>query len=180
MPIQLLVVVFIVVAIGAIMWRFLPRSADGAMRLPAVLDESLGMYVLRRALGRPTEPADAEVRAPIVEPTIDQLITRIGVPTAPPPTQPTRFVVSRAPSGLSPVRAGSPLGAGGTRRAARPPSALAAQRRWAGAVTLAVVAVALVTLALGARQLDGGVLSATGTPAVATAGPSIEPSPTAP
>jgi hypothetical protein len=37
-------------------------------------------------------------------------------------------------------------------------------------VALAVVAVALVTIAVGARQLDGGVLSATGTPAGTTDG----------
>ena len=56
------------------------------------------------------------------------------------------------------------------RRAARPSGALAAQRRWAGAVALAVVAVALVTIAIGTRQLDGGVLSATGTPALTIGG----------
>jgi hypothetical protein len=179
MPVQPLVVVFIVVAIGAIVWRFLPRSADGARRLPALIDESVGMYVIRRALRRPTEPLEAETLVPIVEPTIDQIATRIGVPTAPPPTQPTRFVVSKAPSGSSPLAAAPAVGAGGTRRTARPPGALAAQRRWAGAVALVVVAVALVTLALGARQLDGGVLSATGTPTDTTAAPSVDPSPTA-
>jgi hypothetical protein len=46
MPVQPLVIVFLVVAIGAITWRFLPRSADGVVRLLSVIDESLGMYVV--------------------------------------------------------------------------------------------------------------------------------------
>ncbi len=55
-------------------------------------------------------------------------------------------------------------GSVGRRRTARPSGALAAQRRWAGAVALAAVAVAVTTLILASRQLDGEVLSATGTP----------------
>jgi hypothetical protein len=178
MPLEIVVPAFVVIAFVAIVWRFLPRSMDGSIRLPTVIDESIGMWLIRRALRRqigPPEPAD---EIAIAEPGADEIAYRIGVPGAPPPTLPTRFVVSQAPSKaepsspLVPMAPGAPLGqvardgSAGRRPARRPSGALAAQRRWAGAVALAVVAIALTTLALGARQLNGEVLSITATPGV--------------
>jgi len=162
MPLEIVVPVFVVIAFVAIVWRFLPRSADGSMRLPAVIDESIGMWLIRRVVRRPIRPADPLEEIAIAEPDADEIAYRIGVPGAPPPTLPSRFVVAQAPTrtpGLD-VRDGLAR----RRPARRPSGALAAQRRWAGAVALAVVAIALTTLALGARQLDGEVLSMTGTP----------------
>ena len=162
MPLEIVVPVFVVIAFVAIVWRFLPRSADGSMRLPAVIDESIGMWLIRRVVRRPIRPADRLEEIAIAEPDADEIAYRIGVPGAPPPTLPSRFVVAQAPTtspGLD-VRDGS-----APRRPGRRPSgALAAQRRWAGAVALAVVAIALTTRALGARQFDGEVMSVTGTP----------------
>lgn len=176
MQLQALIVAFVVVAFAAIVWRFLPRAADGAVRLPTVIDESVGMWFVRSALGRATDPPDPDDLA-IPEPAEDEIAYRIGVPGVPPPTLPTRAVVSQAPSKAEPVLSPSrqavvpPIGpvardgSVGRRRTARPSGALAVQRRWAGAVALAAVAIAVMTLALRSRELGGEVLSATGTPA---------------
>src|SRR6266550_3010005 len=163
MSLQLLIVPFVVIAFVAIVWRFLPRAEDGSIRLPRLIDESVGMWVIRSALGRATDSADPDDIIP--EPAEDEIAYRIGVPGAPPPTVPTRVVVSHAPSKAEPVLSPSPQGdVSAGRRRTRPTGALAAQRRWAGAVALAAVAVAVTTLILASRQLDGEVLSATGTP----------------
>src|SRR5580765_3701050 len=184
MPLQALIIPFVVIAFVAIVWRFLPRAADGSIRLPTVVDESVGMWFVRSLLGRATDPADPDDLT-LPEPAADEIAYRIGVPGAPPPTLPTRpptlptrTVVSQASSnaerGLSASQQGSVAptdhaaasdGAAGRRRTARPSGALAAQRRWAGAVALLAVIVAVTALALRSRQLEGEVLSATGTPA---------------
>jgi hypothetical protein len=174
MPLETVVLAFVIIAFVAIVWRFLPRSAEGAVGLPRIIDESVGMWMLRRALGRPTEPVEPVDEA-IAEPALDEIVYRIGVPGAPPPTLPVRLVVSKAPSNAEPAPPATsqpvaPLGTvvadrpAGRRRRTRPSGALAAQRRFAGVVALAVVAIALTTLALGSRQLRGAVLSVTGTP----------------
>src|SRR5437667_1250382 len=169
MSLQLLIVPFVIIAFVAIVWRFLPRAEDGSIRLPRLIDESVGMWVIRSALGRATDSADPDDIIP--EPAEDEIAYRIGVPGAPPPTVPTRVVVSRAqskaesvlsPSSQGTVPAVGPVAGDGSvgRRRTRPTGALAAQRRWAGAVALAAVAVAVTTLILASRQLDGEVLSA--------------------
>ena len=191
MPLETIVVAFVAFAFVAIAWRFLPRSTEGSGRFRRVIDESVGMWLLRRALGRSTDPSSLADDIPIPEPDVDEIAYRIGVADARPPTMPTRLVVSKAPStreSVSPAAAvtvrpasvGLHGGAPRQRRSARPSGALAAQRRSAGAVALAVVAIAVTTLALGARRFDGEVLSATGTPAglVAVPSPSAEPSST--
>ena len=175
MPLQALIIPFVVVAFVAIVWRFLPRAADGSIRLPTVIDESVGMWFVRSALGRATDPPDPDDLT-LPEPAEDEIAYRIGVPGAPPPTLPTRGVVSQASSNDDSVRSPLPQGAiapigraadapVGRPRMARPSGALAAQRRWAGAVALIAVIIAVTTLALRSRQLEGEVLSATGTPA---------------
>jgi hypothetical protein len=179
MPLQTLIVPFVAVAFVAIIWRFLPRAADGSIRLPAIIDDSVGMWLVRSALGRAADAPDPDV---LPEPAEDEIAYRIGVPGAPPPTMPTRVVVSQAPSkaesalSSTPLAPVPPIGPGvghrsrGANRAARPTGALATQRRWAGAVALAAVIIAVATVVLGSRQLGGEVLSATGTPAGAAAG----------
>jgi hypothetical protein len=174
MPLQLIVYVFLATAFVAIVWRFMPRADDGSMRLPTLIDESVGMWLVRRALGR-TGDADrpAEDEAP-PDPLRNEIANGTVAPGSPMPTLPTRFVVSSAsfraqpttPTQAAPGRLASverpPVYAA---RPRRPSGALAAQRRTAGAVALAVVAIAVTIVALGTRQLGGEVLSATGTPA---------------
>ena len=170
MPLETIVVAFVAFAFVAIAWRFLPLPTEGSGRFRRVIDESVGMWLLRRALGRSTDPSGLVDDIAIPEPDVDEIAYRIGVAHAPPPTKPTRLVASKTPG----IHGGVPR----RRRSARPSGTLAAQRRSAGAVALAVVAIAVTTLALGARRFDGEVLSATGTPAgfVAVPSPSAEPS----
>ena len=107
MPLQTLIVPFVVIAFVVIVWRFLPRAADGSVRLPTIIDDSVGMWLVRSALSRATDPTDPDELA-IPEPAEDEIAYRIGVPGALPPTLPTRVVVSQAPSkarwGCRPLR----------------------------------------------------------------------------
>ena len=50
---ELLVAVLIVVALVAIAIRFGLRGPAGSVRLPRIVDDSIGMWVLRRVSGRP-------------------------------------------------------------------------------------------------------------------------------
>jgi hypothetical protein len=175
MPLQAVVLAFLVIALVAIVWRFMPRSTDGSMRLPTLLDESVGLWLIRRALGRAVaDRRDAEEVA-LPEPAQDEIAYRIGVPGAPQPTLPTRVVVSSArsrvePAGSSRVAPVLPQAARPATQRRRPSGALAAQRRTAGVVALAVVAIAVTTVALSSRHLEGEVLGATGTPEASAGG----------
>ena len=179
MSLQIIVYVFLVVALVAIVWRFTPRSADGAMRLPTVVDESVGMWLLRRALGRTGDAERAHDDEASPDRARDETASGTVAPGSPLPTLPTRFVVSSAsfraqpttPSEVAPGRQASVVRpAAYAPRPRRPSGALAAQRRTAGTVALAVVAIAVTIVALGTRQLGGEVLSATGTPAGSSGG----------
>jgi hypothetical protein len=54
--VELLVGALVVLAFVAILNRFAFRDASGQFRLPRIVDQSVGMWVLRRMLGRPTDP----------------------------------------------------------------------------------------------------------------------------
>jgi outer membrane biosynthesis protein TonB len=169
MPFELIVLVFLIVALIAIVARFMPRDPSGARRLPRIVDESVGMYVVRRALGQSTEAASdraagqTEATAQVSE---DELAYRIGVPGAAEPTVPSRFVVSTAPPQAHKVPPVVPIATrpvAGSRPQARRAAALPLRRRMAGVFTvLAVVLVAFAALSLPGGPQEG-VLSETGT-----------------
>jgi hypothetical protein len=170
MPLELVVMGFVVTAFAAIGLRFAPRDAAGARRLPRVVDESVGMYMVRQALRRPTasaadrEAARAEADAKAEQ---DVIAYRIGVPGAPPPTVPTRFVVSKAPPQAHPIPPVVPVATrpvASARPMARKSGALPLQRRIAGVMTVLVVVLAAFAAQSLPRGPQGGVLSATGTP----------------
>jgi hypothetical protein len=178
MPLELVVVGFAVAAFVAIGLRFAPRDEAGRRHLPKVIDESVGMFTVRQALRRPTltaadraaVKAEAEAKA-----EADAIAYRIGVPGAPKPTVPTRFVVSKAPPQahqIAPVVPVATRPVAGARPMARKSGALPLQRRIAGVFTVLVVVLA----AFAAQSLprgQGAVLSATGTPGAS--GASIGP-----
>ncbi|HEX5014103.1 MAG TPA: hypothetical protein VFV72_08060 [Candidatus Limnocylindrales bacterium] len=183
MPLELIVIAFVVIAFVAIAARFMPRDATGARRLPRIVDESIGMYVVRRALGRPTEAASdraaahAEAAAKVDE---DAIAYRIGVPGAPAPTVPTRFVVSGARPQAHKIPPVVPVTArptGVTRPQARRRGLAPLLRPLAGILTVMVVVLAaFAAVSLPARP-DEAVLSATGTPpAGAPTAPVVSPS----
>jgi hypothetical protein len=178
MPLELVVVGFAIAAFVAIGLRFAPQDEAGHRHLPKVVDESVGMFTIRQALRRPTltaadraaVKAEAEAKA-----EADAIAYRIGVPGAPKPTVPTRFVVSKAPPQahqIPPVVPVATRPVAGARPMARKSGALPLQRRIAGVFTVLVVVLA----AFAAQSLprgQGGVLSATGTPGASAA--SIRP-----
>src|SRR6478752_4855384 len=179
MPLELVVMGFAVAALVAIAVRFASRDEGGERRLPRVIDESVGMFAIRRALGRPTEAASdrdaaraeaeanaaAEAAARLHE---DEIAYRIGVPGAPPPTLPSRFVVSKAPPQAHPIPPVAPVAtrpvAGARPMARRGAAALPLQRRIAGVFTVLVVVLAAFAAQSLPRGPQGEVLSATGTP----------------
>jgi hypothetical protein len=172
-PLELVVLGFVIAAFVAIALRFTPRDAAGGRRLPRIVDESVGMYVLRRALGRSTEAAfDRDAAAVEAEAAIaeDEIAYRIGVPGAPVPTLPTRFVISKAPPQAHPIPPVAPVATrsvAGGRPQARRSGALPLQRRLAGVVAVGVVVLAAYAALSLPRGQQGEVLSATGTPGVA-------------
>jgi hypothetical protein len=166
----------------AIVLRFTPRDAGGAARLPALIDESVGMDVLRGLAGRRRQSVDRE--RPGNSKRALEAAERAGSAGSPAPTLPTRFVVSRRSSVPQPTMGRAPSAQVVTRSPAtrdprpRPTSALALQRRIAGIVATIVLAIALVGVALVPREPNGAVLSATGTPApTATLAPTPSTSP---
>jgi hypothetical protein len=170
MPLELIVLAFVLVAFVAIAARFMPRDAAGGRRLPRIVDESVGMYVVRRALGRSTESASERAKTgPAELVSEDEIAYRIGVPGAPEPTVPTRFVVAKAPPQahkIPPVVPVTIRPVVGGRPQARRGGAVPLQRRVAALGTLAaVLLVALAALSLP-RAPQEAVLSATGTPNV--------------
>ena len=155
------------------------RCRPDARRLPRIVDESVGMYVVRRALGRPTEAASdrrqGRCRGAAVSPRTRSR-TASACPGAPEPTVPTRFVVSQAQPQAHPIPPVVPITTrpvvGGRPQARRRGAALVPlQRRIAALGTLvAILLVGFAALSLP-RAPEEAVLSATGTPG---ATPAIE------
>ncbi len=174
--VELVAFAFVAVAFVAIAARFAPRDERGARQLPRVVDESIGMYAVRQALRVSTEatevtgatasglePEPDEVE-PIVEPTLEQIVQRIGVP---PPVIPAVLMAVQEPE--EPAAVGQRRVAGSDTVDGRPPpSALETQRRLAAVAALAILVVAVVAGATFPRAVDGAVLGVTGTPAVGT------------
>ncbi|HEU4920196.1 MAG TPA: hypothetical protein VFT20_10685 [Candidatus Limnocylindrales bacterium] len=212
MSFELIALAVVAFGFGAIAVRFIPRDEHGSPRLPRIVDESVGMWVLRRVLGRPTEPRTTASAAPLPQPSADEIAWRIGVPGAAPPRTssgdvparparatgvatadsapaapptPARVMPAAAPERRSPLppaelvaRATAILERQPPPRPKAPPrSALAVQRRVAIVATFLFAAASIAALALSARDLESGVLSATGSPrATATTTPSPFPS----
>jgi hypothetical protein len=164
MPIDLLVLGFVVAGFVAIILRFAPRDATGRRRLPQAVDDSVGMFTIRRLLGRPTDIPDEAPEAFAVVPTPREVAYRIGADGASRPSvraRPTLAIDDIAPQ----VRPTAPAATDLIRARTRWNPSLGVQRRLAGAlVVLLVIAVviAIVAASLGDR---GGVLAATGAPA---------------
>ena len=141
---------FVVLGLIAVAVRFLLRDAEGGVALPRIVDESVGMYTLRRLTGLPLGERvfradrdwfgrDVGVRR--VEPS--PLRRRAPKPTAVAPTV-------RRPANQRPSR---------TRR----PGLSGAPLRLGAVVAVAIMGFA-VGAVLGQPSPQGQVLSATGTP----------------
>jgi hypothetical protein len=184
--VELVVAAFVLLGYLAILVRFAPRRASERVGLPEILDESVAMWLLRR-LTRRGSP----------EPRIGESADRRGAdgrdqagPTwpepehpmfaSPAPTRPPDLLAARrpAPASIVPTRvvvAGSRPGtvAGSrARESTQPRSMGAAIEGRLVAVGSAFVFAAIVLVGIGAilapSPPQGGVLGATGHPALAT------------
>ena len=165
MPIDLLALGFVAAGFVAIALRFAPRDARGKRRLPRAVDDSVGMFTLRRLLGRPTEPQDEAPADYAVVPTPREVAYRIGADGASRPSlrlRPTLAIDDIAP----PVRPIAPAATDLIRARTRWNPGLGLQRRLAGAVVaLLVVAVVIAVIIAASADAQGGILAATGAPA---------------
>jgi hypothetical protein len=199
--VELIVGALVVFGFLAILGRMLPRDAAGRVRLPRIVDDSIGMWALRRITGRPLwerpwddEPAtldrpshDGAAAAAFTAAEPDEIT---AAPVGPARVAPLRYVVSR--SQAHPLATPPPV-----KPIFLPPPGLHHQARrrglvglvprlaaFAGIAAALVVGVALlgsVASMLG-DQRDGDVLGVTGRPEVsapivaALASGSVEPS----
>lgn len=146
-PVEWIVGALVVLGFIAIVVRFVPRDEAGRALLPRLVDDSIGMWALRRITRRPLGSGGA------------------GTSGAGGPAYPasTRFVVSAARlQALGVRRAGAArLGSAGRRQGRRDAAdSLKLQRRLAAiaaVLVIGVVALAVVLILLGPR---GEVLSA--------------------
>lgn len=164
MPTEFLALGFTIAGLVAVALRFAPRDAAGKRRLPQAIDDSVGMFTVRRLLGRPTDLPDDVPEAYAVVPTPREVAYRIGADGADRPQlrlRPTLAIDAIAP----PVRPAAPAGPDFIRARTRWNPALGLQRRMAG-ILVALLAAAVVAAVLFA-SVDGrgGVLAATGVPA---------------
>jgi hypothetical protein len=166
MPIELLVLAFAAAGFAAIILRFAPRDVAGKRRLPQAVDDSVGMFTIRRLLGRPTDIPDEPIETFAVIPTPREVAYRIGADGASRPSvrlRPTLAIDEIAPQ----VRPIVPAGTDVIRARTRWNPSLGVQRRLAAAVVvvlvIAVVA-AVVAASAGGAGGAGGVLAATGAP----------------
>src|SRR5687768_10559184 len=76
-PIEIVAIIFVVGSFVAIGARFTPRDAFGVRRAPRPIDDSVGMYALRRLRRRSTL-----TEADLVQPSLEEILQRIGVAPA--------------------------------------------------------------------------------------------------
>jgi PKD domain len=164
MPIDLLVLGFVAAGFVAIVLRFVPRDSSGKRRLPQAVDDSVGMFTLRRLLGRPTDLPDEKPEAFAVVPTPQEVAYRIGADGASRPSlraRPTLAIDDIAPQ----VRPTAPAATDLIRARTRWNPALGAQRRLAGALVALLVVAVVIAVVAASTDARGGVLAATGAPA---------------
>ena len=179
MPIEWLVLGFVVFWLLAIVARFLPRDASGEVQLPEIVDGSIGMYTARRLLRRPTDPFDEPPEAYEVIPTREEVAYRIGTAGAARPT--LRLRPRSATAGDEPrQRTRPPSQADLIRARIRRNAGLIQQRRLAALLVTALGAMVIGVVTLIPQSGSGAVLGATGTPAEETTPPPSTGSETTP
>jgi hypothetical protein len=177
---ELIVAALVVVALAAIAIRFVPRTAAGSVLLPRIVDESVGMWALRRLTGRPLwTRADAATEegvtdaAPMDAGAAPSAIAAAGT-TGPTTITPTRYVPSRRrppQPQTHPVRDLANRQAARRRAQERVAARARLERRIAafGALAAALIVSGVVLGVALMPRPTGAVLSATGTPGEAAA-----------
>jgi hypothetical protein len=163
----------VVLGFVAIAIRFVPREDAGRVRLPRIVDESVGMWALRRLTRRslwdrpdedavnPDRPAGSGGLSSVAPNRFVATASRLeqlGV-------RPARRVGGR-PSANAPSEVSRVSGSTSRRRRAQPAASLALQRRLAAIAALLVLGAVVLGILLAPRGASGDVLSATGRPGV--------------
>jgi len=187
--VELIVATLVVLGFLAVVTRFIARDEHGEIRLPRIVDDSIGMWVLRRITGRRLweRPWDEEIDDPASNPhASDATRAALGAieaasgadptlaphPIPPSHARPTGYIASRRRTQAHPIRPGmaSPTPVRDLRRRQQ------ARRRgflgWApqlAALGSSVVVLIVVVVALGSSIPGGDVLGSTGRPS-ATSG----------
>lgn len=185
---ELIVGALVVLGFLAILTRFLPRDASGGAVLPRIVDDSIGMYVLRRLTGRRLWERPLGDEAEGGAGRAAEAAAAAGAPGAAGPARvaPTRHVVSRSSRSLSvgsPARAGDRLPHAHRRR--RAAAVLGSRIAAAGALAaVLLVAAGVVGSSVLPPGPQGDVLGETGLPgssppgtSVIALGPSVVPTP---
>ncbi len=180
---ELIVGALVVLGFVAILIRFIARDATGEVRLPRIVDDSIGMWALRRITGRRLweRPWDDEIPAdPMLEANAPDAtraavgasaVTNASNPSrGPAKVAPTRSDASLRriqanPSATAPVASSTPVADLRRRQQARPRRSPWLPRLAALGSVAAVLIVAVVALgAVLPRSPQGQVLDATGRP----------------
>ena len=163
--VEVVVGALVIIALIAIVVRFLPRDAAGEPVLPRIIDDSIGLWMLRRMTGRrlgarpwPDDDWDEEAAAGRVDPA---------------PVQPTRSVVSRYRPPARPVAELAARQAARRRSAERAARAIVWRRRLSALAALAaalLIVGVVLAVAVTPHGLQGDVRAATATPGIGAAG----------
>lgn len=177
----------VVLGFIAIAVRFVPRDDAGRVRLPRMVEESIGMWAVRRLTGLADRLGDSDeggsATPPSGEPRREPVSRFDAAPIGPAPIAPTVFV----PSG-SPMQAPPMWDAGArssrhpvtspiielkvARRRPRPSANVELERRLVALAALLLVGVVVLGVVLAPRSSRGEVLGATGIPTlIATPAP---------
>jgi hypothetical protein len=189
----------VVLGFIAIIVRFTPHDEAGGIRLPTIVDNSIGMWALRRLTGRPLWERADEIgtsgagQAALAIPARAASVS-IGFgdfrPARPLPVAPTQFMATRSRlealgiRGAGDARPPGPAkshfvatpivsSSAGRRPQAHPVGPVAAQRRLAALLAILIVAVLAIVVAVvprGTSGLSGDVLGETGRPNGSVAG----------
>ena len=154
-PVEWIVGAFVALGFIAIVVRFVPRDEAGGARLPRMVDDSIGMWAIRRISGRSPDGGAATRGA--------------ARPTS---REPGRFVVSASRLQAIGVRpAGVARRGSAVRRQRRwdPADSVTLQRRLAAIAAVLVVGVVALAVVLILRGPRGEVRGATGAPALGIA-----------
>jgi hypothetical protein len=175
---------FVVLGFIAIILRFMPRDPAGRVRLPPIVDDSIGMWALRRLTGRPMGGRTEDVGSSTIDPAItahQAAMARAATIRAAAAARATagratsasssRFLASRSrleAIGIPPAgraRASMPtkrphvpiavVSSSVRRNQAHPTGSLAVQQRLTGLLAILVVAVIAIVVAVFPRAASG-------------------------
>ncbi len=181
---ELLVGLIIVLGLVAVAGRFLFRSGrDRAVQLPRIVDDSIGMYALRRMTGRPLGDRRLPPRIPADEgaatarPFNAATAKRLGISRA------GDLAPKRAPAAGARTAAGAAAGGAAGTAAAAPAATSTGRTRRLSPVAMGVLAIAAIAvgLALGAGLAvlvpGNGALGSTAGPTVTASPPATRSAP---